>query len=741
MNGLKEKIVQAYTEENCCNAKVVTYLDKENSGLTYYTLDELQNVNDDWFPLCCYKEGNTLIYGGRNKIIHTYVEGETGSGKTTRIAMQSIIALSSMNNKPSFVIADPYGEIYENTYLHFKEKDYNIKVINCDNPLRSDTYNPFLSLAKIVEKEGKITSEVQNQLKKIALIVEPLSERSNDPMWSQGACSYFNGLMLDFFEDLVKKEIKPEDITFYNIIQRHYQIRKELAVYASRSIFELGRYREKDPNSLSMQKMIAVTNNAERTRDSYFGVVENNIDRFGQQAIYQLSSNSTIDIEKIIHNPTVVFVQSSNTSVGDDLISLLINDLYNTVINIGKTYQTKRLPRNIHCFLDEFANFNFGNGEEFIRMLTTSRKFGLYWHMYLQCDAQLDKKYASAEIGNIIRANSTEIFLGSQDYKTIERFANSCGRKTIESLNSKMSQNNFSLETFNLITTDKLQTTPEGYMYIKVNKHPLLYSYFEPFYTCQQFERVESIGDIYPVNNFDYKAIQKNTTQTKRKKNKKNENFLDIFFEDEIDFESDDNKEETNDIKKPQTIYDKLQFLIDKMKWIETNKGNQILVVDIDKEEAQFNFIPDMKIYDFEDDLKLINKDTNDINDISSRNILQIEFLDKLSKEVLQSSIDKLTGYSMMPKYLIGILRNFDEYDYVQLKQLKQEIISAFINNNSFQTIEQWNDKCEDEYEEIKKLNILPECLIHQFKLAKEEIESYTINDFKEIKKIIDEGN
>ena len=161
------------------------------------------------------------------------------------------------------------------------------------------------------------------------------------------------------------------------------------------------------------------------------------------------------------------------------------------------------LERKIHCFLDEFANCNIAEGKEYIKMLTTSRKFGMYWHMILQCDAQLDCKF-DLNIGRIIRANCTEIFMGSHDYETEERFAKSCGKKTIESLESVVTQQILYLETVDLLTAESLNLIEEGNAYIKSNRHPLLLSYFEAFYNCKEFEAVSNIEDVYPHNDFDF---------------------------------------------------------------------------------------------------------------------------------------------------------------------------------------------------------------------------------------------
>lgn len=506
MTTLRNQIIEQHIEDNYPNAKIVKYTDAD-SGLRFYTADELQSLDGDWFPLCCYKDPAraATVYGGRDHVVHTYTEGETGAGKTTRFVMQSILALSSMKVKPSFLIVDIHGEIIENLYSHLKKNGYNIKILNCDDPQRSDTYNPFATMANDCLKKGEIGNDEVNRIRKIAEVIQPVCSK-NDPIWEIGARSYTNGCILDKFEDLINGDIPAECLTLYNIIQNHYWLRDQFSSsYSSGGLRSIAHYKKKGSSALSIQKMMSVTDNADRTRSSYYGVIENRYDAFGQPSLYALSSGNTIDISDFIQNPTVIVVQSGNTSIGDDLISLLMNDIYSQVVKIGKATPSKRLPRNIHCFLDEFANCNIAEGPEFIKMLTTSRKFGMFWHMILQCDAQLERKFDS-DIGRIIRANCTELFMGSHDYDTTVRFAKSCGQKTTEDLSSKVTPQMPSLVTVDLMTADKLSTTPEGYLYVKANRHPLLQTYIEAFYNCDEFRPVEDIDTIYPHNTFDYRT-------------------------------------------------------------------------------------------------------------------------------------------------------------------------------------------------------------------------------------------
>lgn len=703
MNGLREKIIDNYKAENFNNAEIVKF--NEKNYLNYYKISELNELTSDWFPLSCYIDSKTseLVYGGCGNVFHTYVEGETGSGKTTRLVIQSINALCNLKNKPSFVVVDPYGEVYENTSEILSRRGYDIKILNADDPTHSNTYNPFASLTKKVLLDGEINYDVLSQIRKISELVVPVNSK-DEPIWEQGACSYFNGLILDCFEDLLEGFLSPENINFYNLLERHFWLRLELADLGDRNILKIPHYEKKGKSCLSVQKMLGVTNNADKTRDSYFGVFENYAEKFCQKSVYQLSSSNTINLEKAIERPTIIFIQSGLSSIGDSLVSLLLNDLYHVVVRNGKKSSTKNNIRPIHCFIDEFANCNFGSGDEFIKMLTTSRKFGMFWHMYLQCDAQLDKKYNSQEIGNIIRANSTEIFLGSQDFKTIDRFARSCGQKTIESLNSKLYQNEASFETVSLITTDKLMTTEPGYMYIKVNKKPLLYSYFEAFYNCKEFERYRDI--TYPTNLFDYTKTLKLPIAEKKKKR------YDWFFDD---------------------LPDRYDELCDKLRWMITDKGNVILVCDINEQEKE-KF--ESKPYIAESELFLVIDKTNIEKD--QNDLLNVEFNEFIKTCDVPNTLYELSRYSSIPNIITNYFDNTLQKPTLDINQLKFVIIETYVINNNFSEIKLWQKNFQNEVNGLVNNKLLPVSILEIYKDAQKEMESFTLENILDIKKIVD---
>ncbi|MBR3975048.1 MAG: type IV secretory system conjugative DNA transfer family protein [Clostridia bacterium] len=765
MSILRDRFIDEHINKNYPNAKIINYNDPD-SALVFYSAEELQAVEDDWFPLCCYKDPQTgkAVYGGRKKIFHTYTEGETGAGKTSRFVMQSILALSSMKNKPSFVIVDIHGEIIENLYTHLKKNGYDIKILNCDNPQRSDTYNPFSELTEECLKTQCISNDTINKIRKISEIIQPV-ESTNDPIWDRGARSYTNGCILDKFEDLISGDLPAECMTIYNVIQNHHWLRDELARSPrGNNLFDIPHYKKKGIQALSAQKMISVTNNADKTRASYFGVVENHYDTFGQPSLYSLSSNNTIDISDFIDKPTVIVIQSGSTKIGDNLISLLVNEIYTYIVKIGKDCKSKRLPRNIHCFLDEFANCNIADGTEYIKMLTTSRKFGMFWHMILQCDAQLERKFDS-NIARIIRANSTEIFMGSHDYETAVRFAKSCGQKTIEALASIIEQKDPRLEVVDLMTTEKLNLTEEGYIYVKSNRHPLLKTYIEAFYNCSEFVPVEDIDLIYPYNDFDYQQT--------------------AFFPDEL----------------PQVItiaeYDLLQYIREEKKSLQELQEHFSIydVTEIIKSLARNGAVALLKnhmvssniterqfdLYDFskknglnrfltaenqENGNRGVNNSSANANKPAKLSTKEIEawfsgavtdnpLLEDIRKhlEIYNGGyiLTKLRSFTCVPDFFLNAIRFFmmskeeqteNTLDFPKgVHTIKFEIIEEFIKNNAFSTKEKWQEKLQYEYDYLLTENLFPDSVLQKFEVAIKEFQELSLSEIREIKKIVTENN
>lgn len=756
MTDLRNEIIRQHIDRHYPNARAVPFTAPE-SALQFYTEPQLQQLKGDWFPLSCHRDAQTgqLLYGGREDVTHTYTIGETGAGKTTRFVMQSIRALASTAAKPSFLVTDMHGEIVENLYTHLKKNGYAVKILNCDEPSRSDTYNPFAAMVARCRESGQLDEEAHALIRKIAEIMQPVQSKQ-DPIWDMGARSYAQGCILDKMEDLLVGKIPPKCITLYNIIENHYWLRRQLqgdgSYRSEKNLQEIPHYAQKPKDAMSVQKIIAVTDNADKTRRSYWGVVENHYDVFGQRDVYALSSSSTIDVQAFLEQPTAIIVQSCSGASGDHLTSMLVNDIYNAVVRKGKQSRTKRLDRDIHCFLDEFANCHIAEGVAFVKMLTTSRKFGMHWHMLLQSDAQLERKY-DRDTGSIVRANCTEIFLGSCDHDTATRFAKGCGTTTFESVGSLMARQAPVLEVRDLITADQLNLMAEGSAYVRSRRHRLLQTYFEASYKCPEFAPVEDIDQVYPHNQFDYRLTaffpEDNTVALGRN---------DLAILDHLNSCSSATETELTVLMPRSALGVWLQRLT-RLELVRQEQDRYYLNISpafLEKLRREVAvsapaapeedwFFPGRKRPAAELELPQEEPEVGEIR--------MIDGWERPVKEVVQFPLDlaileRMETLSCMPEELKQLLKQLrtellPETATCQLSTLnvlKFEIIEAFITNNNFASKSGWVRRLRAEVGEVERVGCFQPEVAQAFRQALTEVDQeLTLNNIREIKKIIND--
>ena len=92
---------------------------------------------------------------------HALVLGTTGVGKTQLLANPTIRILAHSGQKPSMVVTDPKGELYEDNAAILKEEGYEIVVLNLNDPYASSMWNPMEIAYRAYERAGNLAKEVK----------------------------------------------------------------------------------------------------------------------------------------------------------------------------------------------------------------------------------------------------------------------------------------------------------------------------------------------------------------------------------------------------------------------------------------------------------------------------------------------------------------------------------------------------------------------------------------------------
>lgn len=90
------------------------------------------------------KEEKTLVNLANNT--HALIIGGTGSGKTQGLVIPTIQTNAFSDLKPSMIITDPKGELFQSQSLLLQKQGYTIKVLNLRDATNSISWNPLATV-------------------------------------------------------------------------------------------------------------------------------------------------------------------------------------------------------------------------------------------------------------------------------------------------------------------------------------------------------------------------------------------------------------------------------------------------------------------------------------------------------------------------------------------------------------------------------------------------------------------
>lgn len=483
------------------NAKIIDY--KDERFFNYYSMEQLPKglpladsvVLDEQGHL---KYGFIKNFDGEEMRLIT---GYTGSGKSMRYLLQQLVV--AIKAGQSAVVTDMSGQLIEYSYNILKKNNVKVLILNFANTHKSDTFNPFYDEAKKCAAAKKIFTSTEELVDSVVKTIVH-SQSSKDPTWEMGARSLFKGIVFGLFEELIEGTISVEDVTLYNAVQQFFWLRDQIIKTGSMTnLKEIEYYSKKNRASRSVQLIGPVAESAPVTRAGYFSVLGDNLSEINNEFMFDLTSSNTVHINDLWDQQTVLFINTGGKVAGDIVTSMFVQQLYLTAMEESIKYLDKKLPRPIQLFLDEFANISFGDINHFEKMLTTTRKMQIFFNMFIQNYTQIKSKLG-IEVASTISSNSTEIFLGTKDYETRNEFANSCGRRTVESLDSAYHGGEMRFISVNLLSAEDLLKIPKGSMFIVRNGYDLIQTQFEAAYNCKEFIPSKEYEQSFSDYCYDY---------------------------------------------------------------------------------------------------------------------------------------------------------------------------------------------------------------------------------------------
>lgn len=428
----------------------------------FQTVDysELPNTEVKGIPIQAYEENNRLKITF-SPPTHTLVIGTTGSGKTTTFVNPTVQILAESKTKPSMLITDPKGELYQSHARKLKRSGYTVKILDLRNPYNSVRWNPMqrayenyqraLHLEEEVrlnEKKGtylfdgkeyysprerdtaiqvkrqQLNDIVYEDLNDIISVLCPVTNK-NEPMWESGAKNFVLAIALAMLEDSANPEfgMTKEKYNFYSLMKVATNTDDDCAEM-------LNYFRGRSPLSKAVSLSKQVLDSSEKTRGSYLSSTFDKISMFADLSLCALTSENEIEFGDMGEKPIALFLQiPDEKETRHTLAAMVILQAYKELVYKANTYPTLSLPRPVYFLCDEFGQLPKVLRLE--QMITVGRSRNIWLNLVVQSYAQLAKVYDDKS-ADIIKSNcNTQIFIGTTDYKTIEEFSKRCGNYSI----------------------------------------------------------------------------------------------------------------------------------------------------------------------------------------------------------------------------------------------------------------------------------------------------------------------
>ena len=412
------------------------------------------------------------------------VVGGSGSGKSRFFVKPNILEANC-----NYVITDPAGDILKSTASFLESKGYEIKVFNLVEMAKSDCYNPFDYIRDDLGVVMMIKCLIKN--------TTPAGQKAGDPFWEKSEEALLQALCFYLVHHRPKKY---RNFTTVMQLLRAAEIDEKNPSYKSALDKMFDDVEKVDPNSIALKQYKTFKMGAGKTLKSILISCSVRLTVFNLRQIENLTGRDTIELSKMGEGKKALFVViPSADSTYNFLVSMMYSQLFETLYFMGETEYGGRLPSRVRFLLDEFANI--GEIPEFTKKLATMRKYEISCSIILQNLAQIKNMYKD-DWQTILGNCDSFVFLGGQEYDTVEYISKELGDSTIVVRDRGMSNGRSSSASQNYKTTSRKLLNPDEIMRLGKGKCIVLINGLYPFkdvkYEYTKHPNYKYTGDAKP---------------------------------------------------------------------------------------------------------------------------------------------------------------------------------------------------------------------------------------------------
>ena len=479
---------------------------------------------------------------------HTLVVAATRLGKTTSYVIPAIISNARRKLKRSMVISDPKGELYRITSQTLRDEGYRVILLNFRDYMHSECWNVLTPIyrkyqhaislrdqveavdtpkgprnkfrGKIYSKRSELERDIdmyeRMELESVSKDIDDLAamlivtHRTDDPYWEDSARGVLKSFIWALLEDSNEELLNERDECDFQkqlITEDTFSFRTIFSIYSGFRDSNESRYddggfftkRKPDSRAYLLAKNNFIEN-APNTRKCIMSSFDSKMSIFRDSTISQITSCNSFDFDSLVDGPVAVFIDyRDEIKAHYQVISLFVQNMYKMLIERANNLPGGKLPVPFYFMLDEFGNFPALR--DFDTTISACAGRNIYFTLVIQSYAQLNNVYGK-DVAEIILDNlNVKIFLGSNNYDTLQQFSRECGEMTrispLSALNGSGSEiEHYELETIPLITRSRLSCFEPGEcVVLEANCDHVLFSRLERYYLCPELSSLSTASE------------------------------------------------------------------------------------------------------------------------------------------------------------------------------------------------------------------------------------------------------
>ena len=365
--------------------------------------------------------GKERIYSV-NEDLHTLTIGETGSGKTRTMVLQSIVSLGLAGE--NMVITDIKGELSEFTAEFLKSIGYEVVYIDFKNPLKSTRFNFLKPVIDAVNKDDidgavELVWDITSQL---------VGEIKGEPIWQNGEASIIAGAIMAVVYD---NRHRPEYQNFANVYNFLAEMCKPVQI-GKEMILPVNEYSKSLDETHPAKSLFAIGEIApSRTRGSFYTSALTTLKLFTSQRLADMTSQAEFDLKDLgIKRMAVFIILPEDRDTYNQIAALYVGLQYQALSKMADLVGG-RLKIRCNYLLDELGNYPAI--PNFLPMITASRGKGVRFNLFLQDLSQLIKIYGKEGADTIYGNCQIWIYLRTSNKETLELLSAKLSQYTVSS--------------------------------------------------------------------------------------------------------------------------------------------------------------------------------------------------------------------------------------------------------------------------------------------------------------------